>query len=166
MKRYLLDSNVFIQAHRMHYPFDVVPGFWEKLIDLADRGLIISIDKVRKEIIYKPSDPDVLGEWCLNSLQNDFFASSEDCVGEYGEIVNWVNSNSQYDQSAKDEFMATDLADSWLIAYAKRYDCILVTYEISAPGSKKKIKIPDPCRHFGISCITPIEMFRELKENF
>ena len=25
-RQYLLDSNVLIEAHRMYYPFDVVPG--------------------------------------------------------------------------------------------------------------------------------------------
>lgn len=166
MKKYLLDSNVFIQAHRMYYPFDVVPGFWRKLIELTDREIIISIDKVKKELLYNPKEPDELGKWCIDNLHDDFFANSEDCVTDYGEIVNWVNSNPQYNQNAKNEFMNTDLADPWLIAYAKKYDCILVTYEISAPEMKKRVKIPEPCRHFGINCITPIEMFRELKENF
>ena len=50
MKKYLLDSNVFIQAHRMHYPFDVVPSFWKKLVELSNKGIVISIDKVKKEI--------------------------------------------------------------------------------------------------------------------
>jgi len=48
VKQYLLDSNVLIQAHRMYYPFDVVPGFWTKLIDLSNRGVIRSIDKVKE----------------------------------------------------------------------------------------------------------------------
>ncbi len=50
MKQYLLDSNVLIQAHRMYYPFDVVPGFWTKLIDLSNRGVIRSIDKVKRDV--------------------------------------------------------------------------------------------------------------------
>lgn len=54
MKKYLLDSNVLIQAHRMHYPFDVVPGFWNKLIDLSNKELICSIDKVKKKFVILP----------------------------------------------------------------------------------------------------------------
>ena len=29
---YLLDSNVFIEAKNRHYPFDVVPAFWDWLV--------------------------------------------------------------------------------------------------------------------------------------
>ena len=37
MAMYLVDSNFFfIQAHRANYPFDVVPGFWITVKNLAD----------------------------------------------------------------------------------------------------------------------------------
>lgn len=48
---YIVDSNFFIQAHRMYYPLDVMPSFWQRVMDLADTGRIISIDKVRNEIV-------------------------------------------------------------------------------------------------------------------
>ena len=35
-KNYLLDSNILIEAHKRYYPFDVVPGFWDVLLDLHD----------------------------------------------------------------------------------------------------------------------------------
>ncbi|MET3114076.1 hypothetical protein AAKU52_001809 [Pedobacter sp. CG_S7] len=47
---FVLDSNFFIQAHRMHYPMDVVPSFWLKIKELAKNGIIVSIDKVKDEI--------------------------------------------------------------------------------------------------------------------
>jgi hypothetical protein len=50
MHKYLLDTNIFIQAHRVSYPFDIFNSFWEKIIELAERGNIISIDKVKMEI--------------------------------------------------------------------------------------------------------------------
>lgn len=42
----------------------------------------------------------------------------------------------------------------------------LITYEKSEPKSKKKIKIPDVCMHFGVSYYSTIEMFRLLGESF
>ena len=30
---YVLDTSVFIQAHRLHYPFDVTPAFWDALLE-------------------------------------------------------------------------------------------------------------------------------------
>ena len=31
--KYLLDSNVFITPHRLYYPFDFAPGFWDQLAE-------------------------------------------------------------------------------------------------------------------------------------
>ena len=62
--------------------------------------------------------------------------------------------------------MATDLADPWLIAYAKKYDFVLVSEETSEPHRKNKVKIPDVCNSFNVKCINMIKMFRELGETF
>ncbi len=32
MTRFLLDTNIFIQAKNLHYGFDFCPAFWEWLI--------------------------------------------------------------------------------------------------------------------------------------
>lgn len=165
MKKFLLDSNIFIQAHRMYYPFDVVPSFWNKLIDLSNRDLILSIDKVKKEICDN-SNPDELALWCTNEINPNFFADSTSCIDIYAEIALWAHSSLHFMQSAKDEFLSTDLADPWLIAYAKKHDCVIVTHEISQPQRKNKIKIPEPCVYFSIRYISPIQMFRELGETF
>ena len=162
---YLQDSNVFIQAHRMYYSFDVVPSFWKKLIDLADREIIYSIDKVKKELC-DISRPDELSNWCVNDINIDFFVDTSSCVDKYSEIALWVNSHPNYSQNAKDEFLATDLADPWLVAYAIKNNCTIVTLETSDPNSKKRIKIPDVCIHFGVPYTTPIQMFRDLRESF
>lgn len=149
----------------MYYPFDVVPGFWNKLVDLSDRELIISIDKVKKEIC-DSSTPDKLALWCLNNVNTNFFADTAACVDVYADIALWTYSNDHFMKSAKDEFLATDLADPWLIAYTRKNDCIIVTHEVSQPQRKNRIKIPEPCIHFGVRYISPIQMFRELKETF
>lgn len=165
MKQYLLDSNVLIEAHRMYYPFDVVPGFWTKLIDLSNRGVIRSIDKVKREIC-DVSTPDELALWCMNDMNPAFFVSTSSCVDVYAEIALWVQSNRQFHQSAKDDFLATDLADLWLIAYARKNGCVIITHEVSQPLRRNKIKIPEPCAYFDVPCISPIQMFRELGETF
>ncbi|MDR2379944.1 MAG: DUF4411 family protein [Bifidobacteriaceae bacterium] len=47
---YLLDSNVFIEAHRRYYGIDFVPGFWDWLHLGHSQGKLASIDKIREEI--------------------------------------------------------------------------------------------------------------------
>lgn len=165
MSTYLLDSNIFIQAHRVYYPFDVVPGFWNKLEELSQRGLICSIDKVKKEIC-SSKEPDVLSTWCEEELNAGFFLDSSVSVDIYADIASWIFSEERFNQNAKEEFLVTDLADPWLVAYAKKFNLVIVTHEVSQPFGKRKIKIPDVCNQFGVRYISLMEMFRELKELF
>lgn len=61
MEVYVLDSNFFIQSHRVSYPLDIAFIFWNKVKQLADEGRIISIDKVKNELYDKN---DALETWC------------------------------------------------------------------------------------------------------
>ncbi len=147
MPIYLLDSNIFIQAHRMYYPFDVVPSFWNKILELSNKGIICSIDKVRKEIC-ETNNPDSLSKWCENDLSNDFFADSSSAVNFYAKIALWANNSSHFNQAAIDDFLTTDLADPWLIAAASVHGYTIVTEEVKSGGLSKKThnknaKIPD-----------------------
>jgi hypothetical protein len=60
MEVYILDSNFFIQAHRVSYPLDIALSFWKKVKQLAAEGKIISIDKVKNELYDKN---DALEVW-------------------------------------------------------------------------------------------------------
>ena len=53
MAIFVVDSNFFIQAHRITYPLDVAKGFWDKINKMAHAGTIISLDKVKSELYEK-----------------------------------------------------------------------------------------------------------------
>lgn len=100
---FVLDSNFFIQAHRMHYPMDVVTNFWLKIKELAENGTIVSIDKVRDEILL---NKDELSDWCSENLPRDFFKVSDVLINEYIRVSNWANSRSaHYSLAALNEFL-------------------------------------------------------------
>lgn len=165
MDLYLVDSNFFIQAHRAFYPIDVMVSFWLKINQIANSGKIISIDKVKNEIFAGSSHEDTLKKWCKTNLPDNFFMDSRLVIEAYIEIVNWANSmNHQFKQKAIQDFLMAELADSWLVAYAKTFNCIIVTYEKSEPNRKSKIKIPEVCKQFGVKYINTIDMLRELNE--
>ncbi len=42
----VLDTSVFTQAHRLYYPVDICPGFWDCLLHYARAGRLISIDRM------------------------------------------------------------------------------------------------------------------------
>lgn len=167
MSKYILDSNFFIQAHRSIYPLDVVRSFWLKIYDLSRTGAIVSIDKVKKEIYDNSSHEDELKSWCSCNLPNDFFINTDTVLQNYIAIVSWANSMSHhFTSNAIEEFLETDLADPWLIAFAMSNNWTIVTYEKSQPERKNRIKIPEVCDQFNIRHIDTIQMFRELKESF
>lgn len=163
---HLLDSNFFIEAYRNHYPMDVAVGFWNKLIDLAKSGVVISIDKVREELY---QNQDALTDWCSSHLDESFFQPSDTCIDQYTKVANWASSRStHYTPAAIAQFLHADEADAWLIskALSDAGNAIIVTHERSRPEMKAKIKIPEPCNQLGVKFITPMDMFRSLRVTF
>ena len=156
-KNYLIDSNIFITAHRLLYPFDIAPGFWEQIIEKASEKIII-IEKVNNEII---RGGDQLTKWYIeNKDKFSVLTIPEGPVIEtYSRIINSINDNEQYKLSAKEEFAS--VADSWLCAYGLAYDYTIVTNEKYSANSKKKILIPNVCYEFNINYIDLLKFMRE-----
>lgn len=166
MTIFVVDSNFFIQAHRMYYPLDVAFSFWNKVKELAERGQIISIDKVKNELYDKN---DALEHWCIENLPADFFKSTDDVAVPYSQVTAWCISKSHhYNQNAINEFLDADEADAFLVAFslADLNNRIIVTYETSDLNRKNKVKIPEPCNFFNIRFLNTIQMLRELGETF
>lgn len=152
----VLDSNIFIDAHRRYYAFDIAPGFWKKLQEKAEGGLVKSISDVYDEL--QKGSKDRLADWAKESFLEYFEkCDATQVIAAYGDIINWAYNN--YKQSAVAEF--ADVADSWLLAYAFANKATLVTNE-SKQGKTAKITIPDVCLQFGISYINVFDMLREL----
>lgn len=62
--------------------------------------------------------------------------------------------------AARDEFL--DSADLMLVAEAMGTGDVVVTREVSAPGSRNSIKIPDVCVAFSVPCVQPFDAFERL----
>jgi hypothetical protein len=165
---FIIDSNFFIQAHRVTYPIDVATGFWNKVTNLANHDKILSIDKVKNEIF---KNEDELKKWIEINILDHFFkdTQSTEILNNYSDIVNWANSKSGfYLPKAIHDFLEYENADPWLVAFAlsSPEEMFVVTHEISEPNKKSKIKIPEVCKDFGIKYVNTIEMFRKLGETF
>ncbi len=127
LQRYLLDSDVFIQAARQYYAFDLVPAFWQALVDLASNGSLLSIDRVRDEL---EQGKDELAEWADQTFRPLFASTNEsDVLQIYGRIMQWAQAQPQYSAAAKAEFADVNNADPWLVAYALAKQYIVVTQE-------------------------------------
>lgn len=159
---YLLDANVFINAYRDYYSFDIAPNFWERLVSLAGNSQICSIDKIKDELCTNEQNPDELHIWSASQFQEYFeLTDAYDVITAYAEIQQWANENEQFTTAAKSEFASN--ADAWLIAYAKAKRCKVVTHEAYNRDTRKRILIPVVCTHFSIPYVNTFEMLRELQ---
>jgi hypothetical protein len=96
---YVLDSNVFIQAANQYYAFDLVPSFWEGLVWHADRGRVLSIDRVSQELT---KGQDELWSWARDHFSSAFASTNEKNVIEvYGDIMKWAKEQTQFTVAAR-----------------------------------------------------------------
>jgi len=156
---FVLDANVFIEAHRRYYAFDIAPFFWMALIDNAKNGMLLSIDRVEGEL---ERGNDELAGWASGSF-HEFFASTDDeeVIEAYRDIMIWSQSEDQFTMAAKDEFARA--ADGWLVAFAKAKGCIVVTHERFSSDTKARIKIPNACKAFDVEYVDTFQMMRALR---
>ena len=159
---YVLDANVFIEAARRYYAFDLAPPFWENLIYHAASGRIRSIDRVRAEL---ERGNDELATWVMGDFSDGFASTDEeDIISSYTEVMDWVYGQDQFSDAAKADFASG--ADGWLVAYAKSKGRIVVTHEVLDPGIKRKVPIPNVCDAFGVTPVDTFAMLRELGVRF
>lgn len=160
---YLLDANVFIEAKRRYYAFDICPGFWDALLMQHENANVASIDRVKKEL---ERGSDELNTWASSTIPESFFRSSDDAdvVNNFRELMAWVQNQHQFSEEAKSEFASG--TDGWLIACAKKNNMILVTHEVLAPEARKNIPIPNVCEAFSVRYDDTFQMLRALKTQF
>lgn len=161
---YVLDANVFIEAKRRYYAFDINPGFWGSLVEHAQKGQVESIDRVKKEL---EDGNDNLAEWATGHF-SQFFVSTDDqvVIQKFKKMMRWVNQNDQFSDAAKAEFADSEEADGWLVAYAKAKDRTVVTHEELNPDIQKKVPIPNVCREFDVDYVDTFDMLRTLNVQF
>ena len=159
---FVLDANVFIEAARRYYAFDLAPKFWEILSRHATKGSICSIDRIKEELKRGKNE---LVKWANSHFRHAFVSTDEeDVIEAYTEIMNWVNGQNQFSDVAKADFASS--ADGWLIAYAKVKGYVVLTHELPAPDARRKVHIPDICQAFDVPYRDTFEMLRMLGERF
>jgi hypothetical protein len=162
--KYLIDSNIFMEAARRYYPLDFAKPFWDAMLRFARLGKIISIDKVYDEL---KQGNDLLKTWAINDFHSHFeISQTEAILKNYAELVQHCQNHGQYNQIAKDRFMEDSNADTWVLAYAKTNNCIIVTHELPDSNIKKNVPIPNICKDFDLPYCDTFQMLRSLGFNF
>ena len=158
----LLDANVFIQAKNSYYSFDLVPAFWTWLETQATSSALASIDLVYKEL---KDGSDELAQWVKDRRQTIFHvgSSSPAVAGHMAYLYTWAQGEGYREHTIRD-FMGS--ADPFLVGTAASLGAIVVTQEIPAGNSRKKVKIPDACEYLGVSWKNTFDMMLSLGARF
>jgi predicted nucleic acid-binding protein len=156
-ERFALDANVFVEAHRRYYAFDLAPGFWDALVEHCRGGRLCSVDRVLEELA---AGRDALSEWAVR--HHELFKSTDETVvfQHYAEIMTWVDAQRQFFDAAKASFASG--ADGWLVAFAKVHKMTVVTLEQFAPEVRKTVPIPNICAAFSVPYTDTFQMLRRL----
>ena len=156
-----LDSNIFIDSKSRFYTFDIAPGFWRILEDKAAKNILKIPSTVYQEITGHFDHQDELCRWLIQ--RESIFSVPPDAPAQaaYSQVVGHVS--TAYDYRHATEFYGK--ADGWLVAYAVSHGGSVVTFEArdnSVNWAKKKVKIPNVCDAFHISCLERDGMMRQL----
>lgn len=159
---FVLDANVFIEAKKRYYAFDLAPKFWESLIQFSEDGQVQSLDRIKVEL---DRGKDDLTDWAAQHFNHAFAPTDEPpIIQRFGEIMVWAAGQNQYSDAAKAEFAS--IADGWLVAYARSTGRTLVTHEVPNGTIRRKVPIPNVCQAFNVPFVNTFEMLRQLGVRF
>lgn len=133
---------------RHTYPRDVFPAAWELLTEIAQTGVLISVDDVLEELSL--FDDEILqwateqGQVFLPLLEN-IQARAVEVLSSHPGILDLKKNKSS--------------ADPFVIATAIEHSCTVVTEE-KPSNSPIRHKIPNVCRDYSVECIPILDMFR------
>ena len=155
---YLLDANVLISAHELHYPLDRIPQFWTWLLGMAEAGRVKLPYEIYNEIAVSTGD---LKEWITspaNSKQLKLNAHVDPAI-----LQQVINEGYAPDLSESDLEQVGQ--DPFLVAYAIPFGTAVtvVTREVAKPSKKRQNrKVPDVCEQFKVRCLSDFQLYREL----
>lgn len=153
MKKYCLDTNIFIEPWKRFYSIQFTREYWEILENLAQKGIVFSTTEVKKEI--EKIDDDLLrwlkGKSFFKNPNTGVQQKMKEIMNKYPRLVDASKSRS--------------IADPWVIAHAQSENAVVVTLEQKATKSGH-IKIPNICKEEGIECIDIYELIKRLKIEF
>lgn len=144
---YVLDTSVLIDAKDLYYGFELCPGFWEWLEREIAGGEVISIARVRAELLGRE---DQLAAWARKQPAGFFRDEDAGSAAAMTRVSDWAV-GADFKDGAKRDFLAA--ADSALVAYALAYGHTVVTHEVHNAGNaneRKWIKIPTACLAFDV----------------
>ncbi len=130
---YLLDANVLISAHELHYPLHRIPQFWVWLLMKASAGTIKMPFEIYNEIAISSGD---LKDWLTTPDHSKKLKLS----GQVDGIILQGVITEGYAPDLTDSEVEQIGQDPFLVAYAIPFmaSATVVTREIAKPSKKRQ----------------------------
>ncbi len=150
MKKYCLDTNVYIEAWNRYYSFDLCPEYRSTLNELAMEWIIFSPEEVKIEL-------DRIDDGLKNRIKwkTYLFHPIDEIIQKT--VIDIMRSHPKIISSKG----KSSGADPWVIACAYVNWATLVTKEVGT-WSLKNPKIPDVCKDMWIDYIDDFEFLKEI----
>lgn len=132
MKKYLIDTNIFIESAYRFYAFDICPGFWDFLEKILNLGYAKSIINVYDEIRGAKQE---LMDFKEILKTKDFFLPIENITDKTHAKIATTMKEMQYEQDTIRHFSSG--ADYFLIALAYQESYTIVTHEAKSGNNAK-----------------------------
>ncbi len=164
---YVFDADAFIQPYRTYYQPDIAPGFWQTLEGLIRTNTVKLTEPVYYEIL--PSNKkqnDWLSLWIFALRKYRIKVNNWKILKAFEKVTEFVE--NQYEPPHAREFL--DVADPWVIAYAKAYDATIVSMESYKkeeidPNTgliRGTVKLPNVAEYFGLRVIKVYDFVKDL----
>ncbi len=146
--KYLVDTCSLLELRRV-YPLDVFPSVWDTLGELADKGIMMSVEEVFEEL--KVHEEDVVTAWAKKHLtmflplDEPTQVKAKEILEDHANLLNLRKRKST--------------ADPFLIAASITHSCTLVTEE-KPGGGPQRPRIPDVCASYGVRCVKLLDLLR------
>jgi len=145
---YSIDTSALIDAWNGDYTKEVIPGLWESIEKLVEKGLLIATEEVFIEL---ERGYDDLCDWAKENKYM-FIPLDEEIQIHAGKIINEF-------RGLVKEGRERSRADAFVIGLAMMRKCKVITSERAK--TKKTCKIPYVCKHYGLSCLNLIDLCKE-----
>lgn len=161
IEKFLIDANSFIEPYNRYYPFDLAEKFWEQLKTHIENGSILLLDKVKDEL---SQGSDSLSGWIcnINCIDHRDIA----IIRNYRKVLQHIQNNNSYKETALENWSQEQIADPWLIATAITYNYTIITFEqsqnIRPDNLYKNAKIPDIAEDFNVKSENLFYLMRTL----
>jgi hypothetical protein len=146
--KYSLDTSAILDGWNRHYPPKVFPTVWERLEDLASRGVIIATEEVMREL---EKQDDEVYRWVKDQpnmvvpINDQIQIEVSYILNAYPRLVNTQRNRSQ--------------ADPFVIALARLIDGVVVSGE--GRRNLKNPKVPDVCDDMGIPHMRLVDLLSQ-----